>query len=263
MRRRGGPLSERVWTALEGPVVAAARHVLAARRVATFDGPRGWEHVAAPLGTLATCETRDGGAVVCVPDVVLLAEIRGEFRLPWSAVDAFERGAPALDTSGAEAAARAVALAEDRLAFYGEPVGSGFLASPRSPRVQAGDWSRPGRVVADLLSAARTLDEGGIPGPYEAILALAAYYAYHAAVQEGGYPAREQLEGVVAAVHRSAAVREPGALFSTRGGDFVLTVGGDLGVGYRFHDRDAVYLVVDETVATRLVTPEAVCVLGP
>jgi uncharacterized linocin/CFP29 family protein len=66
---------------------------------------------------------------------------------------------------------------------------------------------------------------------------------------------------VLAAVHRSAVVAGAGALFSTRGGDFVITVGGDLSVGYRLHDRDAVHLFCVETIAPQTVSPEAVCLL--
>jgi uncharacterized linocin/CFP29 family protein len=51
LRRQAAPLSDRVWKALDEAVVQSARHVLGARRVATFDGPHGWEHVAARLGT--------------------------------------------------------------------------------------------------------------------------------------------------------------------------------------------------------------------
>jgi len=36
----------------------------------------------------------------------------------------------------------------------------------------------------------------------------------------------------------------------------------DLAVGYRQHDRDAVYLMCVETVAARTLAPEAVCVLA-
>lgn len=65
----------------------------------------------------------------------------------------------------------------------------------------------------------------------------------------------------MAAVHRSPTVRDAGAVFSTRGGDFLLTVGGDLSTGYRLHDRDAVHLFCVETLAAQLVTPQAVCAL--
>jgi len=50
-------------------------------------------------------------------------------------------------------------------------------------------------------------------------------------------------------------------VFSTRGDDFVITVGGDFAAGYRLHDREAVHLFCVETIAAQTVTPEAVCVL--
>lgn len=260
-RLQRGPLSERTWSVVNDAVIAAARHVLAARRIATFDGPKGWDYVAAPLGSLTPCQTKEGRAVVCTPNVVPLVEVRAEFRLPWPAVQAFERGGPALDTRAAEEAAREVALAEDRIAFYGEPTGTGFLTSPGSPCVRAGDWTRPGQIVDDVLKALEALDQRGVPGPYEAVLSPGGYYAYLRAAAEGGYPAARQLKPVLAGVHRSEALRGRGAIFATRGQDFVLSVGGDLSVGYRYHDSDAVHLACLETVAAQLNTPEAVCLI--
>jgi uncharacterized linocin/CFP29 family protein len=261
LRRQAAPLSDRVWKALDDAVVGAARHVLAARRVATFDGPHGWEHVATRLGTSTPCRSAEGQAVVCVPDVVLLFEVRVDFSLPWSSIDVFERGAPVLDTAAAEAAAREVALAEDRVTLYGDPTGNGFLTQRKAPRLHAQDWTRPGQVLADLVKAVELLDTGGIPGPYEAVLSPARYYTYLQAVDDSGYPTARQLREVLTAVHRSPVMREAGAVFSTRGGDFVISVGGDLATGYRLHDRDAVHLFCVETVAPQTVTPDAVCLL--
>jgi uncharacterized linocin/CFP29 family protein len=261
LRRATAPVSERVWRALDEAVSQAARHVLAARRIATFDGPHGWEYTAARLGTMTPCGAPPGRAIVCVPNLVLLSEIRVDFSLPWSSIEVFERGAPVLDTDAAEAAAREAALAEDRLTLYGDPVGNGFLTGKESPRVPAQDWAQSGALVADLVRAVEMLDERGIPGPYEAVLPTARYYAYLRATDEAGYPAARQLRDVLAAVHRSAVILGAGAVFSTRGDDFVLTVGGDLAAGYRLHDREAVHLFCVETVAAQTVTPEAVCVL--
>lgn len=261
LRREAAPISDSVWKALDDAVVQAARHVLAARRIATFDGPHGWDHVATRLGTSTPCRSAEGQAVVCVPDVVLLFEVRVDFTLPWSSIEVFERGAPVLDTGAAEAAARELALAEDRVAFYGDPAGSGFLTDRKSPRTHAQDWKRPGQALADLVKAVEILDTGGIPGPYEAVLPPARYYEYLQAVDESGYPTTRQLREVLAAVHRSPVIREAGAVFSTRGGDFILSVGGDLATGYRLQDRDAVHLFGVETIAPQTVTPEAVCLL--
>jgi uncharacterized linocin/CFP29 family protein len=116
-------------------------------------------------------------------------------------------------------------------------------------------------MLADLLTAVETLDERGVPGPYEAVMSPRNYYLYNQAADRGGYPTSRQLASVLAGVHRSAALREPAVLASTRGGDLVVTVGGDLAVGYRQHDRDAVYLMCVETLAAQLPTPQAVCLL--
>jgi uncharacterized linocin/CFP29 family protein len=260
LRREAAPLSARVWKEIDEAVAQAARHVLTARRVATFDGPHGWDHlVASRLGTMTPCQTREGKATVCRPEVVLLAEVRAEFSMPWPAIELFERGAPRLETRPAEDAAREVALAEDRLALYGEPLGSGFLTSPDSPRIRAGDWSVPGRILADVLQAVEVLDTRGLSGPYEVVLSPMRYFSYLQAEGDHGYPAARQLREVVAAVHRSQVVHDAGAVFSMRGGDFVLSVGGDLSVGYRLHDREAVHLFCVETIGAQTATPEAVC----
>jgi uncharacterized linocin/CFP29 family protein len=210
---------------------------------------------------MASCQTREGQATVCIPDVALLAEIRAEFALPWTAVEAYDRGGPTLDTATAEAAARETALAEDRLALFGDPAGTGFLASKESPRLRLADWGQPEAVLTDLLRAVETLDKRGIPGPYEAVVASSRYYAYLRAAEDGGYPIARHLKDVLAGVHRSQVVTDGGGLFATRGGDFVLTVGGDLAVGYRSHDREVLHLFCVETVAAQTLTPEAVCVL--
>jgi uncharacterized linocin/CFP29 family protein len=258
LRRDSPRLSDRVWKELDEAAATAARHVMTARRIATFDGPRGWDYIATPLGTMKACETGEGKAVVCVPEVALLAQVRADFSLPWSAVEAFERGGPGLDTAPAEAAAREVGLAEDRLAYSGHPVGTGFLEATDSPRIRLGNWSDPARVLTDLLGAVEALDRLTVPGPYEAVLSPDRYYAYVAAANRG-YPVPRHTKGIIADVHRSLVMQDGGALFSTRGGDFILTVGGDLAVGYRSHDREALHLFCVETLAPQTLSPDAVC----
>lgn len=261
LRRGSAPLSDRVWAALDEAAAQAARHVLTGRRVATFDGPKGWEYTAARLGTMTPCATQEGKATVCFPEVVMLAEVRADFTLPSSSVEVFERGAPSLDTEAAETAAREVALAEDRVVLYGDPVGTGFLSQPKSPRIQLGDWRRGQQIIADLVQAVEMLDAHAIPGPYEAVLSSPRYYAYLQSTTDAGYPANRTLEKVLGAVHRSPVMRDGGAVFSSRGGDFVITVGGDLATGYRWHDRESIHLFCAETLAAQTMTPEAVCLL--
>ncbi len=263
LRRDAAPLGERTWKAVDEAVTRAARHVLAGRRVATFDGPRGWDHAATRLGAMKPCATREGKATVCVAEMALLAEVRADFTMSWTALELFDRGAPALDTGPAESAAREVALAEDRIVFYGEPVGHGFLLSKESPTITAQDWAKPGQALTDILRAVERLDAQGVGGPYELILAPGRYYAFLQGTEDGGYPTSRHLREVITGVHRSNVIRDAGAVFSTRGDDFVITVGGDLSVGYRGHDTPGVHLFCIETIAPQLASPEAACLLKP
>jgi uncharacterized linocin/CFP29 family protein len=50
---------------------------------------------------------------------------------------------------------------------------------------------------------------------------------------------------------------ETGVLLSTRGGDFELSVGQDVSIGYVFHDRENVELFLTESFAFRVLEPKA------
>lgn len=261
LRRGVAPVSERTWEAIDDAVIKSAKQELAARRIADFDGPKGWNYVAEPLGTTRPGSQARSGAARGVPDVILLTELQASFVMPWTAIDAFERGARTLDTGPAEHAAREVALAEDDLAFNGGPGSTGFLTSAASPSVGFGDWADPGRVAGDLLASVSALDQRGIAGPYAAVLEPPRFYAYlRAAAERRLSTEADRLEGLIAGIHRSAVVKG-GALFSLRGGDVLLVVGGDLTVGYRCHDETSVHLFCVETIGAHLLTPEAVCLL--
>ena len=68
---------------------------------------------------------------------------------------------------------------------------------------------------------------------------------------------------VLAKEHHGECIKKlRGAVFSARGGDFLISVGGDLSVGYRWHDLDALHLFCVESVSGRLLTADAVCLLA-
>src|SRR5438128_169936 len=265
LRRNAAPLSEKVWKEIDEIAAAMFKQTVVARRIVDFDGPRGWNHVATQLGTFkpAQASKAPGKVRFSIPDVMLLTELRADFTLSWADIDIFERVGPRLDARTMEDAAREMALGEDALVLFGTPHSPGLLQSHESPRIALSDWSVPGRVVTDLLAAVEKLDTLGVKGPYEAVLSSHHYYSYLRQTGEGGvYPAAKQLGIVIAKVHNSPIV-DGAVLFSTRGGDFLTTVGGDFTVGYRWHDETAVHLFCVETVAAQLLTPEAVCLIRP
>jgi len=262
LRRSAAPLSEKVWKAIDEASSAMFKQTVVARRIVDFDGPRGWNHVATQFGTFKPAQTPVSSNKVrfSIPDVMLLTEIRSDFTIPWADIDIFERVGPTLEARSIEEAAREMALAEDSLVFFGSSYSPGLLKAHDTPRVALSDWSVSGRVVTDLLGAVQKLDSLGVRGPYEAVLAPSHYYSY---LREGGaYPAAKQLGIVIEKVHNSPVI-DGAVLFSTRGGDFLITVGGDFTVGYRWHDHTSIHLFCVETIAAQLLTPEAVCLIHP
>ena len=264
LRRNAAPLSQKAWNEIDDIAASMFKQTVVVRRIVDFDGPRGWNHVATQLGTFkpATAPKVSGKVRFSVPDVMLLTELRADFAVSWADIDSFERVGPALESKSIEEAARDLALAEDSLVLYGSSGTPGLLTSTETPHVKMSDWSQPGRLVADLLTAVEQLDTRSIKGPYEAVLSPHHYYSYLRQTGEGGvYPAAKQLGIVIAKVYSSPAV-EGAALFSTRGSDLMVTVGGDFTVGYRAHDDKSVHLFCVETIAAQVLTPEAVCVIS-
>ena len=87
------------------------------------------------------------------------------------------------------------------------------------------------------------------------------YFAYlRAAAERRISTEADRLEGLIQGIFRSPVIRG-GALFSLRGGDFILVAGGDLSVGYRTHDATKVHLFCVETIGAHLLTPNAVAIL--
>jgi len=265
LRRSAAPLSGKVWKEIDDIAGTMFKQTIVARRIADFDGPRGWNHVATQLGTFRSAQApRSSGKVrFSIPDVLLLTELRADFQLPWADIDIFERVGPRLESKSIENAAKEIGLAEDALIFFGSSTGPGLVTDKDTPRIALSDWSMPGRVVTDLLGAVQRLDTLGVKGPYEAVLSSQHYYSYLRQTGDGGvYPAAKQLGIVIEKVHHSPVI-DGAVLFSTRGGDFLITVGGDFTVGYRWHDETAVHLFCVETIAAQLLTPEAVCLIRP
>src|SRR5262249_52659779 len=115
LRRDAAPFSEKVWKEIDEISGSMFKQTIVARRIVDFDGPRGWNPVAAQLGTFKPAQTPQysGKVRFLVPDVMLLNELRADFAIPWADIDIFERVGPALETKAIEDAGRDIALAED------------------------------------------------------------------------------------------------------------------------------------------------------
>jgi uncharacterized linocin/CFP29 family protein len=251
------PVSDTAWSAVEAEAATRLRTFLAARKLVDFAGPLGWTVSSVNLGRVSAPEESPADGVQArVRQVLPLVELRTPFELSRSVIEEIDRGVPDPGLDAVVEAAQRAALAEDRAVLHGFP-GSGIIgitdATPHEPLATPDDFEQFPTAVARAIAVLR---DAGVGGPYA--LALGPQpYTNVIETTYGGYPVlnhvRLLLDGpVVWAPAVTCAI-----VLSVRGGDFQLTVGQDLSVGYVAHDAERVQLYIEESLTFRALTPEA------
>lgn len=257
LRRSIAPIQDEVWKLLDEEARRALSVHLCARRLVDFNGPLGWAFAAVNTGHLTPLAA---GPVVGVHagmrQVQPLVELRTPILLDTTDFDSVARGGASLDLSAVCDAAERMARAEDGAIFNGYALAglSGIIAaSPHAPLLVA-DLSGLPRAVVEAQARLRS---AGVGGPWALALGSGLYEEASAATEDG-YPITKQLERILMdgrVVHAPAL--QGGVLLSVRGGDYELTVGQDLSLGYAWHDRHAVELYLTESFTFRVLEPSA------
>lgn len=257
LKRELAPISVAAW----GRIDEAARRVLklhlSARKLVDFDGPHDWGLGAVNLGRLARLEEQPvPGVHVGLRRVQPLAELRVPIQLEVLELDCVDRGAQDPNLAPVVAAAERAALFEDGAVFSGcgpLQIRGMIEASPHQPLVLPED---PGEYPRAVVQACETLRRSGVDGPYGMALGPQAHEMATQAAEDG-YPIYKRLERIIDGPIVWAPAVDGAVLLSVRGGDFVLTVGQDLSIGYVAHDRDAVELYLGGSFTFRVLEPAA------
>ena len=268
--RELAPFGDDAWAMLDAEARDRLVPALTARRVVDFDGPRGWQYSAVDLGRtepVAGPESRTEPAAASTAGIVArrrkvlpLCEVRATFTVRLEEMVDFSRGATDVDLTDLDQAALRLAAHENRATLRGWPeAGITGVGAASTQRPQTHDGT-PESFRTAVTAAVAALRDVGVAGPY-ALACGPVDWAEIVETDDGGYPLRKQLEGITGGdVERTPGIDES-VLVSQRGGDFVLTVGEDLSLGYLHHDADAVTLFVEESFTFRVNTPEAAVVL--
>lgn len=251
------PISPAGWAAIDAEAARALKTTLAARRLVDFVGPRGWTAAAVNLGSSeAVAPSPAAGVKAKVRRLLPLVELRVPFDMPRAELEAIDRGSRSPDTDPILDAARKIAIAEDRIIFHGYPAADihGLGESGGGKPLILSD--RPEAYPAAIAAAVTRLRDGGVAGPYAVALSEQCYAAVTEATVEG-YPVIKHVQRLV----DGPLVWSPGltgaVILSLRGGDFELTVGQDLSIGYLGHDAERVRLYIEESLTFRLLSPQA------
>jgi uncharacterized linocin/CFP29 family protein len=263
--RNHAPITDAGWELIDEEARERLTAALAVRRLVDFSGPRGWRYSATNLGrTAPIAQTPCDGVSARARRVLPLAEVRADFAVAREELRDGDRGAADVDFAALDAAARQIAVAENRAVFHGWPE-AGMVgiteASPHDPVPRTAEFNDYPRHVAKAVELLLT---AGIAGPYGLALGPDDYTGVIETAEHGGYPLFDHLGQILGGGPIVWAPGVKGAVvLSQRGGDFLFESGQDLAVGYDSHDGEAVHLYIEETFSFRPATPEAAVALVP
>ena len=259
LKRKLAPILPEAWKLIDDEATRVLKLHLAGRKIVDFDGPKGWRKAAVSTGRLDILNApelpKDIG--IGIREVQPLIEVRIPIVLSIMDLDTVARGADDPDLDNVVIAAEKIAGVENRAIFHGLPsahIKGIFEASPHPTFPLHNDASDLPRAI---LGAKDVLRRAGVGGPYALVLGPYLYDQVFATTEEG-YPLAKRIEQqlVDRPIIRAEGVRGA-AVISLRGGDYELTVGQDLSIGYAYHDKDNVELYITESFTFRVLEPSA------
>jgi uncharacterized linocin/CFP29 family protein len=232
--------------------------MLGARRVVDFSGPLGWKAGAVNTGRLEPLAALPGGDQIDarLRRVQSLVELRVPFDLMRSELEAVDRGATDPDLDPVIAAAQSIAKAENSAVFHGYPAAgiAGLCKAAGDACLPlTGDYEAYPIVVATAIGRLR---DSGVGGPYAIALSERCYTGL-TETTKSDYPVIEHVRRLVDGPIVWTPALEGAAVIFLREGDFELTVGQDLSIGYLEHDARRVRLYVQESFTFRVLSPQA------
>ena len=263
LKREHAPILPDAWALIDAEAARVLRLNLAGRKLVDFKGPLGWRAGAVNTGRLRLMQEHPVEHVSAGLRVVQpLVEIRTPIYLDTLELDIVARGADDPDLSHVVQAAERAARVEDHAIFHGYPEASIAGILPSTPHT-AITVDGPSDWPAAVVRAKETLRAAGIGGPYALAMGPAAYDELSAATEDG-YPIRKRIERqIIEGPFVWAPALKGAVLLSVRGGDFELTVGQDLAIGFACYERSRIELYLTESFTFRVLTPEAAVHLQP
>ncbi len=258
LRRSLAPVTDEGWKEIDSQAARTLKGNLSARGLVDLSGPHGWTMAAVNLGSV---RVGNGEPLKGVSwgrrETLNLIEIRVPFTLKLWELDNVSRGAKAPDLAPLIGAARKIAIFEETAVYngFGEAgiKGIGESSSHKPVVLPPQD---PDAFTEAVEVGVLAIQKSGIAGPYALVLGTDPY----AMLQVGdpqAYPLRKQVEKIANGGIFWSPALHGGVILSRRGGDYEMTVGQDLSVGYRSHDKENVDLYFTESFTFRVLEPAA------
>lgn len=257
LKRELAPILPQAWDLIDREARQVLEVHLAARKLVDFKGPYGWEYASVNTGRLDLLKKESvAGVRSGLRRVQPLLELRVPVQLEIMELDSIGRGGDDPDLNPIREAAEQIARAEDSAIFNGYPEAGIAGIIPSSPHKPIPVTSNGVDYPHIVVQAKEVLRQSGISGPYALALGPKSYNELSQAVDDG-YPIRKRIEQIISGPIVWAPSIDGAVLLSIRGGDFELTVGQDLSVGYAYRDKHSVELYITESFTFRVLEPLA------
>lgn len=258
LRKNLAPISDEAWAEIEDLARTYLKNSLSARFLVDVTAPKGWSHQGVSDGRLGKINEK-GKVSWGLYEVKPLLELRIPFELDVWELDNTVRGAKDVDLDVVEKAAEELAAFEDTALFDGLKDGQikGLLQVGGGSQIQ---FPKDRTEIASAVSAGiAQLVSRGIEGPYRLAVPMEVWQTIRS-FSGSGMSLEQHLEkllggGLIASTHLKSPV-----LVSARGGDFEMSVGQDIGIGYSAHSTRSVSLFFTESFTFRIFEPRAIVV---
>jgi uncharacterized linocin/CFP29 family protein len=253
------PISALVWQELNRQAKRVLGSNLFARTVVDVDGPHGANFAALSRGRLSA-PGGQGQVHYGIFDVAPLMETRVSFELSRAELDNIDRGAGDIDVAPLERAAVKIAQFEDGAIFEGfAPAAIAGLgrSSAHRPLAYPSDVVALPGVIAEALGV---FQQSSIEGPFALVLPTARWAQLASATP--GYPLMVRVATLVGGAVIAVPTVQQSYLISQRGGDFSLTLGQDLSLGFDHASGESLEFFFTESFTFRVLEPAAVLLLA-
>ena len=258
LRQNLAPISDAAWEEINETSQEIFTSLLSARHFVDVDGPKGWNYGAVNKGRV-NVKKQNNDVEYGINEVLPLVEARVPFKLNIWELDNAVRGAEDIDLDNLEEAAARIAEFEEK-AIY-----NGLKEANIKGLMNESDYDNI-KCPADAKDILPVVSEGinkfvdaGIEGPYGLVVSPKKWMEISSTMQ--GYPLKRQLERLLGSEILRSKYLDDALLVSLRGGDFRLTNGIDLSVGYHSHNTKEVEMYFTETFTFEVLDPGAVIVL--
>lgn len=258
LRQNLAPISDKAWEEINEQSKEIFNSLLSARKFADVDGPKGWGFGSVTKGRVNVAKEKSN-IQYGITEVLPLVESRVPFKLNIWELDNAVRGAEDIDLENLEKAAAKIAEFEERAIYYGlkEANIKGLMNESEYESLK---YPTEAKDILPMVSQGINMfEDAGVEGPYALVVNPEKWTQIYSTLD--GYPLKKQLENILQGkILRSKYIKEA-LLVSLRGGDFRLTNGIDLSVGYHSHTTKEVELYFTETFTFDVLDPGAVIVL--